>query len=430
MISIYTRYKSKLEDLSEIFDEKKLCKLRIFIEIYWIQKILPCLPQISGTEISQYADFLNKISFVDEQFDTEHQKILEIEKECKHDIKAIEIYIRNLMKEDNLSSYLIETTHLGLTSQDIVSTSNTIMLSKARNLMIWQIMDLLDHLDKLDSNIEHISRTHGQFAVPVRFGHTFKVYKERLKKLSSSIQEVKLLCKFGGAVGNFSSLKEIYPGTDWEKLANAFVKQTSENFDVDISRTQYSTQVDCYDSHRLIWQYLADFSDITINLCQDIWYYISVGELIKKEDISCAGSSTMSQKTNPIEFENAEGNLKLSSNLFKFFSTSLSSSRLYRDLTDSTQIRNIELPYAYFQLGIKSLIDGIKKLEFPTEFLENQIEENQQIYAEKLQYILRSHGLDGYNITKELFKNKKIDKKEMDSIVSSLSKEYKLNIKL
>jgi len=332
------------------------------------------------------------------------QKIKEIEATTNHDVKAVEYYIKDILEANDMSE-IKEFVHFGLTSQDINNTALPLMLKDAMHDVVLPLLDqviqVIEGLAKDFRGIPMLAKTHGQPATPTTLGKEFLVYAERLSIQKGQLSTYKLRAKFGGATGNLNAHKVTYPDTDWIAFADRFIQS------MDLERMEYTTQIAHYDEMSYIFDLLKRISTILIDLCQDIWSYISMEYFKQKTVKGEIGSSTMPHKVNPIDFENAEGNLKYANAIFNFLSEKLPVSRLQRDLTDSTVGRNIGVPIAHAVIAYKSLLKGMSKLLLNQEAIDRDLNRNWAVVAEAIQSILRREKYPNpYEALKELTRGK------------------------
>lgn len=354
--------------------------------------------------------------------DNNLKKVIDIEKKTLHDIKAIEYYLKDIITNNYLSNILndldinvnkqidiikqiTEYIHFGLTSQDVNSVAFTTQtLECMRHVIIPNMNLIITNINTLSekSNITIMAYTHGQPAVPTNMMKELQVFNTRLNYWFGDIKTHKHSTKFGGAVGNLNAHYYTFPNINWSKIFNEYLNQEG------ISRWQYTTQITNYDDICKLFGFIIGFNTVLIDLCQDIWLYISNNYFkLHKENDTQVGSSTMPQKVNPIDFENAEGNLKLANSGFHFFIDKLQVSRLQRDLTDSTILRSIGTYFAYSLIGYKKLIKGLKKLEINKQVINKDLNNHPEVLAEAIQIILRTHNIsNAYDIVRKITQNK------------------------
>ena len=417
------RYGSKTKQLNAYFSEYAFIRYRVLIEVEY----LIALSKIEIVEdlTDEETQFLKKLY---SKFTIEEAKTVKaIEKEINHDVKSIEYYLKKAI-DDNQSlndKGISNFVHFGLTSQDINSSANMIMIKSANQKVILpKINDILKNIKEKIlswSKTTILSRTHGQPASPTFLGKEFLVYYERLIVQSRKLNHTNYTTKFGGAVGNFNAHHMALPNIDWIDFSNKFIKLLG------LERNQYTTQIDHYDNYAEIFDNLKRINNIFIDLCQDIWTYISNNYFKLKLNTNEVGSSTMPHKVNPINFENAEGNFMLANSLLTFMSDKLPKSRLQRDLTDSTILRNVGSAYAYTLIGLKSLAEGLNKLEINKEVIDRDLEENFMVVAEGIQTRMKVLGIENaYEVMKEITRTGKSNEElkiEIKKLIDSLEIE-------
>ena len=416
------RYRKQLQHLDEYFSEFALIKYRVKVEIkYFIylaeNKFFKITPSVKKQ--------LLKIS---ESFSLEDaQKIKDTESITNHDVKAVEYFLKEKLKAIGCEN-LQEWIHFGLTSQDINNTAIPLLWKDVVEFEYLPAVINLQHelfnLSKEWKNIPMLSRTHGQPASPTILGKEIMVFVERIEKQIEQFSYIPFTGKFGGATGNFNAHYAAYPKTDWITFANKFLEDK-----LGIQRQQYTTQIEHYDLLAAHFDNIKRINTILIDLCRDMWSYISMDyfkQQIKKGEV---GSSAMPHKVNPIDFENAEGNLGIANALLEHLSAKLPVSRLQRDLTDSTVIRNIGVPVAHTILAINSLGKGLKKLILNQQKINADLEDNWAVVAEAIQTILRRENYpQPYEALKELTRsNEKITKEKIHRFIESL--KIKINLK-
>lgn len=382
------RYREKVDVLAPYFSEYGLIKYRVYVEIeYFIALCKIPLPQLEDFDPGTFRALQN----IYRDFSIEDAtRVKEIEKTTNHDVKSVEYFIKDKFRVLGLSKH-IEFIHFGLTSQDVNNTAVPYSLKVAMNEVYYPFLeDLIRQLEELSNKWEQIpmlAHTHGQPASPTRLGKEIKVFSERLKSQLLLLREIPASAKFGGATGNFNAHHAAYPGIDWIEFANKFVNET-----LGLQRQQVTTQIEHYDNMAAIFDNMSRINTILIDLSRDIWTYISMEYFTQKMKEGEVGSSTMPHKVNPIDFENAEGNFGLANAILHHLSSKLPISRLQRDLTDSTVLRNIGVPLAHSILAFKSLLRGLGKLVVNQHALKNDLEKNWAVVAEAIQTILRREG--------------------------------------
>ncbi|MCU0416643.1 MAG: adenylosuccinate lyase [Cytophagaceae bacterium] len=412
------RYRKQVESLAPYFSEYGLIQYRIRIEIeYFIALCEIPLPQLSSFDKKHYTTLRNVYS----QFTlSDAQRVKELEKNTNHDVKAVEYFIREKLAHLQLGDFL-EFIHFGLTSQDVNNTSIPLLLKEAFTTCITPEIDrtvsLLEELATTWKNQPMLAKTHGQPASPTRLGKEIYVFIERLKNQIQYYSTIPFSAKFGGATGNFNAHHVAYPSINWIEFGNTFVEHT-----LGLSRSQYTTQIEHYDNLGAFFDTTKRISTILIDLNRDMWQYISMNYFIQKVVANEVGSSAMPHKVNPIDFENSEGNLGITIALAEHFATKLPVSRLQRDLTDSTVLRNIGLPIAHLLIALKSLQKGLKKIELNPVVIHQDLESNWAVTAEAIQTILRRENYpDPYNALKMLTRgNQKITAEVIRTFIDTL----------
>ncbi|MBI5540774.1 MAG: adenylosuccinate lyase [Bacteroidia bacterium] len=413
------RYRSKTSELENYFSEYALIKYRVYVEIqYFIALCRIPLPQLVGFDHSKFADLIN----IYDVFSVKDAlRIKEIEKVTNHDVKAVEYFLKEKFDAINISEYR-EFIHFGLTSQDVNNTALPLLLKNAINEVYYPLIDrLVDNLINLSEDwkqIPMLARTHGQPASPTRLGKEIMVFVERIQKQLGLLYVIPYSAKFGGATGNFNAHVVAYPSVKWSEFANAFVNHVLE-----LERSQTTTQIEHYDNLAAHFDNLKRINVVLTDLCRDIWTYISLGYFKQKIKEGEVGSSAMPHKVNPIDFENAEGNLGLANSMFEFISAKLPISRLQRDLTDSTVTRNIGVPFAHTLIAMKSIIKGLEKLIVNKEAIEADLNNNWAVVAEGIQTILRREGYpNAYEALKDLTRvDGKINQETMVQFINGLT---------
>ena len=379
------RYRSKTETLAPYFSEFGLIKYRVLVEV----KYFIALTQIPLPQLKDFPkDAVQKLEQIAENFtEQDALRIKEIEKTTNHDVKAVEYFLREKWEENGLKDFT-EFIHFGLTSQDINNTSIPLSIKDALlNVMLPELEKAYKHLQKNASdwaNIALLARTHGQAASPTRLGKEFQVFVSRLEKQIEQLKATKHFGKFGGATGNYNAHKVAYPDTDWKQFGNDFLKN-----DLGLNRNEFTTQIDHYDDLSNLFDNLRRINVILLDLCRDIWTYISMDYFKQTVNKNEVGSSAMPHKVNPIDFENAEGNFGLANAIFDHLSNKLPVSRLQRDLTDSTVLRNVGVPFAHTLIAYQSLLKGLGKLVVNEDKIARDLEENWAVVAEAIQTVLR-----------------------------------------
>lgn len=397
------RYRGQVVELADYFSEFALIRYRLKVEVeYFIALCELPLPQLTDVNKEVYPllrDIYNSFT------DADAQKVKEIEKVTNHDVKAVEYFLKEKMEALGLSKQL-EFIHFGLTSQDVNNTATPLTLRDAIGEVYYPLLDeLVEKLDQLSrewSEVPLLARTHGQPASPTKLGKEIMVFIERIQKQVDLLQEVPVSAKFGGATGNFNAHHVAYPEINWINFGNDFVNNV-----LGLTRSQYTTQIEHYDNIAAIFDSLKRINTIIIDLSRDFWTYISMDYFKQRVKEGEVGSSAMPHKVNPIDFENAEGNLGMANAIFEHLSAKLPISRLQRDLTDSTVLRNIGVPMAHTIIAFKSVLKGLNKVYLNHEAINQDLEDNWAVVAEAIQTILRREGYPKpYEALKELTRGK------------------------
>lgn len=419
------RYHSRTLPLSAYFSEYALIKYRVKVEVsYFLFLSKKGFFKLSTQNQKKLEAIANNFSISDAE------KIKETEKVTNHDVKAVEYFIKEKLKALHLEKFS-EWVHFGLTSQDINNTSFPMMWKEAiANEYLPQINNLTATLKQLAAEWKHIpmlARTHGQPASPTRLGKEIMVFVERLEGQIKMLKSIPHSGKFGGATGNFNAHYAAFPKYNWKKFADEFLKQ-----ELGLQRQQYTTQIEHYDSLSTQFDNLSRINTILIDLCRDIWTYISMEyfrQRVKKDEV---GSSAMPHKVNPIDFENAEGNLGIANAIFRHLAEKLPISRLQRDLTDSTVLRNIGVPLAHTSIALQSLEKGLGKLLLNKEKIDADLEHNWAVVAEAIQTVLRRERYPNpYEALKLLTRgNQHITKEVMHNFIDTLDVSPKIRKEL
>ncbi|MBR9854191.1 MAG: adenylosuccinate lyase [Algicola sp.] len=412
------RYRNKTENLKDYFSEEALIKYRVQVEIeYFIALCEIPLPQLADFNQALFPE-LQKIY---QDFSAEDaQAIKDIEKTTNHDVKAVEYFIKQKFDALNLEQYK-EFIHFGLTSQDINNTAIPLSIKEAMNDVYvpsyLEVFEKLKELAKEWENIPMLARTHGQPASPTRLGKEIDVFVERFKEQFNLLNDIPSAAKFGGATGNYNAHKVAYPNNDWRAFGQQFVQGK-----LGLHHSFPTTQIEHYDHMAALFDCLKRINTILIDLNRDIWTYISMDYFKQKIKKGEVGSSAMPHKVNPIDFENSEGNLGLANAIFEHLSAKLPISRLQRDLTDSTVLRNVGVPFAHTLVGFQSTLKGLNKLVLNQEKFERDLEDNWAVVAEAIQTILRREGYPNpYEALKGLTRtNEKINQKSIADFIETL----------
>jgi len=430
---IDNRYFNLVSELSNFYSYKSWTNYRLNVESKYLILLLKVFNDNNIFQINNKNNeditktFINKLSVDLNNHclvfnDNNLKMVLNIEKKTLHDIKAIEYYLKDIITDNYLPAIfrkldinmnnqisimkqITEYIHFGLTSQDVNSVAFTTQTSECmKHIIIPNMNIIIQNINKLseNSNITIMAYTHGQPAVPTNMMKELQVFNTRLNYWFNDIKQHKHTTKFGGAVGNLNAHYYTYPNIKWSEIFDTYLNQEG------ISRWQYTTQITNYDDICKLFGFIIGFNTVLIDLCQDIWLYISNNYFkLHKENDTQVGSSTMPQKVNPIDFENAEGNLKLANSGFHFFIDKLQVSRLQRDLTDSTILRSVGTYLAYSLIGYKKLTKGLKKLEINKQVINKDLNNHPEILAEAVQIILRTHNVsNAYDIVRKITQNK------------------------
>jgi len=421
------RYHKATEPLSPYFSEFGLIHYRVRVEVEYFIALTYSLPELS--EFSK--DLEPKLRDLYKNFsEADAESIKEIEKTTNHDVKAVEYFLKKKFDELNLSQYK-EFIHFGLTSQDINNTAIPLSLKEFMNAGLIPAFDkLVNELTLLSvqwKDIALLARTHGQPASPTRLGKEIYIFAERIQKQLELLKTIPYSAKFGGATGNFNAHHVAYPEINWGHFANDFVSKQ-----LGLVRSNPTTQIEHYDNLAALFDNLKRINTILLDFSRDIWQYVAMNYFKQKIKEGEIGSSAMPHKVNPIDFENAEGNLGLANALFEHLSAKLPISRLQRDLTDSTVLRNIGVPLAHTFLALKSLEKGIGKLELNQAAIDKDLEDNWVVVAEAIQTVLRREGYPNpYEALKALTrKNEKITQATMHTFIDGLEINSDLKIQL
>ena len=411
------RYSDKCNPLSNYFSEFALIKYRVFVEIQYFTELanipLPQLKELTDND-------KKNIENISKKFSTENAlRVKNIEKDINHDVKAVEYFIKEEFDKINLSKYK-EFIHFGLTSQDINNTAVPLMLKDSINKVIMpsfvKVQKLINTMSKSLKNIPMIARTHGQPATPTTFGKEFNVFEERLINQIETLVSIQNNGKFGGASGNLNAHYVSYPEINWDEFSDNFLKN------IGLKRSKPTPQIEHYDNMAAIFHNLSRINTVLIDLCRDIWHYISINYLVQKANKKEVGSSAMPHKVNPIDFENAEGNLMLANSQYIFLAEKLPVSRLQRDLTDSTVSRNIGVPLSHTKIALESIIKGLGKIDVNKSVIENDLDNNWAVVSEAIQTVLRRENIPNpYELLKDLTKgNNDITKESIAKFINNL----------
>ena len=411
------RYSAKTGPLKAIFSEYGLIKYRLLIEVRWLEAMS------KNSQISEVPEFSlkskNVLSNIVDNFSLEDAKVIkEIEKTTNHDVKAVEYYLKEKVSSNPELQNVNEFIHFACTSEDINNLSHALMLEDGRQVLLNEMrktLNLITDLAKDNADVAMLSRTHGQTASPTTLGKEMANFSYRLMRQIEQLEEVKIMGKFNGAVGNFNAHISAYPNLDWPNISKNFIESLGINY------APYSSQIETHDYIAEYFHALNRFNTILIDFCRDVWGYISLGYFTQKTIEGEVGSSTMPHKVNPIDFENAEGNLGLAIAIGEHFATKLPISRWQRDLTDSTVLRNLGVGCAHCLISYASISKGISKLEVNQDKLIDDLNEAWEVLAEPIQTVMRRYGVKNpYEKLKSLTRGKKIDAKILADFIGSL----------
>ena len=423
------RYKNKVKDLERFFSEYALIKYRLFIEISWLKFIIKekiINEKLTATDIKKIDNIYNKFN------EEEALKIKEIEGKTKHDVKSIEYYLQDRFKKLKLER-LIPFIHITLTSEDVNNTSYNLMIKDAQNNVYFKnIEELINKIDDLSNeykNIPMLGHTHGQIATPTTVGKELKVFSYRLKSVLELIKSLKLRSKFSGAVGNYNCHVVTFPDVDWIKETKKYVESLGLEYN------PLTTQIESHDFVCILLSYIKIINNIIKDLDSDMWLYISNNYFHEKANKNEVGSSVMPHKVNPINYENSMANVEISNGLIDSLVNNLSISRMQRDLSDSSKLRNLGVIFSHSLISIKETLTGLNKVEVNKEFISSELDNHYEVLAEAIQTILRKNRVDNaYELLKELSRGKTITKEDIVEFVKLLDideddKKTLLNLK-
>ncbi|MEE3037302.1 MAG: adenylosuccinate lyase [Bacteroidota bacterium] len=418
------RYHSKTNKLSAFYSEMALIQYRLRIEVeYFISLCELPLPQLDEFDQSLF----EKLRGIYLNFNEEDAKTIKgIEQITNHDVKAVEYFLKEKFDELKVSKFK-EFIHFGLTSQDINNTATPLLVKESiEQIYVPSYLHLLNKLMELKDEwvaIPMLARTHGQAASPTLLGKEVLVFVERLERQMNLLNTIPFSAKFGGATGNFNAHVVAYPEIDWVSFSNDFVEES-----LGLHRSQVTTQIEHYDNLAALFDNFKRVNTILIDLCRDVWTYISMDYFKQKIKEGEVGSSAMPHKVNPIDFENAEGNLGMANAIFEHLSSKLPISRLQRDLTDSTVLRNVGVPMAHTILAFKSMLNGLNKLILNESAINTDLDDNWAVVAEAIQTVLRREGYPKpYEALKELTRtNSHITEKSLSIFIDELEIDDKV----
>ncbi|WP_416678369.1 adenylosuccinate lyase [Candidatus Pseudothioglobus sp. Uisw_016] len=411
------RYSDKTSPLKAIFSEFGLIKYRLLVEVRWLEA-MSNNPHIS--EVPKFSPQSNAaLMAIADNFSLEDAKsIKEIERTTNHDVKAVEYFLKEKVSLIPELQKVSEFIHFACTSEDINNLSHALMLENGRLVLLEEMnatLSLITKLAKDNAEVAMLSRTHGQAASPTTLGKEMANFSYRLSRQIDQLSAVQIMGKFNGAVGNFNAHISAYPEIDWQNVSKDFIEKLGINF------APYSSQIESHDYIAEYFHALNRFNTILIDFCRDIWGYISLGYFTQKTIEGEIGSSTMPHKVNPIDFENAEGNLGLAIAVGDHFATKLPISRWQRDLTDSTVLRNLGVSCAHSLISYASICKGIGKLEINESKITEDLDKAWEVLAEPIQTVMRRYGVENpYEKLKDLTRGKQIDSKIIDDFINTL----------
>ncbi|MFS4468088.1 adenylosuccinate lyase [Maribacter sp. 2210JD10-5] len=422
------RYRNKTASLAPYFSEEALIKYRVRVEIeYFIALCEIPLPQLTDFDTSKFI----ALREIYQNFDgTDAQAIKDIEKTTNHDVKAVEYFIKNAFDTLGLGGFK-EFIHFGLTSQDINNTAIPLSIKEAMNEvyvpLYFKVLEKLKELSKEWSLIPMLARTHGQPASPTRLGKEIYVFVERLNQQFDLLNDIPSAAKFGGATGNYNAHQIAYPEIDWKEFGGNFVQEK-----LGLHHSFPTTQIEHYDHLAALFDTLKRINTIILDLDRDFWTYVSMDYFKQKIKAGEVGSSAMPHKVNPIDFENSEGNLGIANAIFEHLAAKLPVSRLQRDLTDSTVLRNVGVPFAHTLIAFQSTLKGLNKLLLNKDKFEQDLENNWPVVAEAIQTILRREGYPNpYEALKGLTRtNEKINQRSIAMFIDTLQVSDKIKEEL
>lgn len=413
------RYGKQTSELRHTFSEFGLIRKRVEVEIEWL-KTLSSTPEL--TEVPAFSP--EALKFLDDIVSSfsieEAERVKTIEKTTNHDVKAVEYYLKEKVESMNEVAKVSEFIHFCCTSEDINNLSYALCLKEARADIILptmkQLIDLTSESARDYSDIPILARTHGQPATPSTLGKEFANFVYRMNRQYLQFSEVNLLGKNNGAVGNFNAHMVVYPDIDWTKVSQTFIEES-----LGLTFNPYTTQIEPHDYCAELFASISRFNSILLDMDRDIWTYIMIGYFKQRTVAGEIGSSTMPHKVNPIDFENSEGNIGIANAVFDHLGSKLQVSRLQRDLSDSTALRNIGVGFAHSLVSYKSTVKGLKKLQINDEAINKDLDDNWEVLAEPIQTVMRRHGVDSpYEKLKELTRGNRVSKQGIQKFIEGL----------
>ncbi len=411
------RYASKVDALRPIFSEYGLIRFRVEVEVRWLQALAA---EAKISEVPAFSDAANQLlnNIISDFSEADAQAVKDIEKTTNHDVKAVEYFLKDKIKNNAELNAVSEFIHFACTSEDINNLSYALMLKEGRGLVLAEIDACIKAISQLAHDSAEqpmLSRTHGQSATPTTTGKEFANVVARMQRQRQQLAQVELLGKINGAVGNYNAHCVAYPAVNWPQFAQNFVESLGLSFN------PYTIQIEPHDYMAEFFHALSRFNTILLDFDRDIWGYISLGYFKQKTIAGEVGSSTMPHKVNPIDFENSEGNLGLANAILNFLSEKLPVSRWQRDLTDSTVLRNIGVGIAHTSIAIQSTLKGISKLEINPQLLNQDLDTNWEVLAEPIQTVMRRYGIEKpYEKLKELTRGNRVTGEGMQAFVEKL----------
>lgn len=414
------RYHSKTSDLAPYLSEYGLIYHRLLVEIKFLQSLCEAADVPECKSLSDQDNALLE-SLLDNFNEAEAQKVKDIEKQTNHDVKAVEYYLKEACQQSEVLKANSEFIHFGLTSEDVNNLAYALMLKGAtQQVLIPKLHDCIDSITLLAKNnidVAMMARTHGQPASPTTIGKEFINITARLTRSRDQLAQQQFLGKCNGAVGNYNALQFAYPEVDWPAFTKQFIEQKLQ-----LTFNPYTTQIEPHDWIAELCHHFSRINTTMIDFSRDLWTYISLNYFKQKTISTEVGSSTMPHKVNPIDFENAEGNLGIANALLSFFANKLPISRLQRDLTDSTVLRNLGVAFGHSYLAYQSLLKGLSKLETNQAIIEQDLNQQWALLAEPIQTLMRRYGLENpYEQLKALTRGKTFDKESLDVFVDTLA---------
>ena len=411
------RYRSKTSQLDTIFSEFGLIKYRVIIEVEWLKAMslnagITEVPEFSKSALSHLDNLIKDFSIENAQ------KVKEIEKTTNHDVKAVEYFLKESVSSNSDLTAVSEFLHFACTSEDINNLSHALMLQDGRGILLDEMQGVINailQIAKDNANLPMLSRTHGQTASPTTLGKEMANVVDRLRRQKEIFESLDIRAKFNGAVGNFNAHFSAYPDLDWEDFSKSFIES------IGVTYSPFTTQIEPHDYIAEYFHAISRFNTILIDFARDIWSYISNAYFKQKTIAGEVGSSTMPHKVNPIDFENAEGNLGLSIAIGSHLAEKLPISRWQRDLSDSTVLRNLGLSCAYSLIAYSSLQRGIGKLEVNNEKISQDLDNAWEVLAEPIQTVMRRYGIENpYEKLKSLTRGQEINQHLIQEFVADL----------